>query len=49
MDRVMLKVKYRPGRSDGRIKTKNPASPAVTREGAEDWGKPTVRVRELAR
>jgi bifunctional non-homologous end joining protein LigD len=39
--------KYRSGRFDGWVKTKN--RPAVNREGAEDRGKPTVRVRKLAR
>jgi ATP-dependent DNA ligase len=36
--------KYRSGRTDGWIKSKNPGSPAVTREATEDWGKPRVRV-----
>jgi bifunctional non-homologous end joining protein LigD len=41
--------KYQCGRSGGWIKSKNPGSPAVTREAAEDWGKPRARVGELAR
>jgi bifunctional non-homologous end joining protein LigD len=40
--------KYRGGRSEGWIKSKNPGSPAVTREATEEWGKPRTRVRELA-
>jgi len=31
--------KYRSGRSDGWIKTKNPEGPAVIREASEDWAK----------
>jgi hypothetical protein len=40
--------KYRSGRCDAQVKTKNPGSPAVTREANEDWGKPRVQARELA-
>ena len=29
---------YRAGRTDQWIKVKNPAAPAVKREGEEDWG-----------
>jgi bifunctional non-homologous end joining protein LigD len=36
--------KYRSGRTDGWIKSKNPGSPAVTREATEDWGKLRARV-----
>ena len=28
---------YRPGRSDCRVKVKNPTAPVVTREAEEDW------------
>src|SRR5262249_38496149 len=31
---------YRSGRSKSWVKVKNPNSPAVTREGEEDWGSP---------
>jgi ATP-dependent DNA ligase len=31
--------RYRSGRSDDWLKSKNPASPAVKREAEEDWGR----------
>jgi ATP-dependent DNA ligase len=31
--------RYRSGRSRDWVKSKNPAAPAVKREGEEDWGK----------
>jgi ATP-dependent DNA ligase len=37
-DLVELQVSM--GRTDGWIKSKNPGSPAVTREATEDWGQP---------
>jgi bifunctional non-homologous end joining protein LigD len=40
--------KYQCGRSGGWIKSKNPGSPAVSREATEEWGNPRTRVRELA-
>jgi bifunctional non-homologous end joining protein LigD len=38
--------KYQGGRSGGWIKSKNPGSPAVSREATEEWGKPRVRARD---
>jgi bifunctional non-homologous end joining protein LigD len=38
--------KYRCGRSDWWIKSKNPDSPAVTRESTEEWGTRRARARE---
>jgi ATP-dependent DNA ligase len=40
--------KYGGGRSDGWLKSKNPSSPAVTREATEDCGKPWVRAGSVA-
>ena len=37
--------RYRSGRSDDWLKSKNPASPAVKRESEEEWGRRWPRKR----